>query len=425
MYSPRSDLTRPQRSMARAILAGAGFSIALLGYAPAALQAQDSPGSFTLPEATPTPTPVPQGPVDVRNGVPIAPRVIPDEQPTSTPTPAPTPSASPAASATPAPAPAPAPAQQTPLPTQLPTQLPAPSEVSRPQADNALAPSGTTAEPSQAPAQSQTASPPSSAAPSPTAAPSLAPPPIELPDETPSAPQPSTGPLTTRVAEPASGLKTGDLLWVGLAIGWLGLVGALIWWLMRRRQKPSAPRCVPVKPTAPAPTPKVDQPDEPVRLELDLDIAGATRSVMMFTLDFRLTLSNRSDRAVRDLALSAKLVCAQRSGSTPEPTGGLAELEPVARIGPHQSRSVRGQLQLPLREVQAILQRNRPLFVPLLQVHATQGTEPPIEYSFVIGSPSASSQSRIHPIPLDTPPGSVQGLRARQVKTEPASAKAA
>ncbi|MGB3710181.1 MAG: hypothetical protein WA985_00675, partial [Erythrobacter sp.] len=37
---------------------------------------QSSPGTFTLPEGDPTPTPRPQGPVDERAGVPIAPRVI-------------------------------------------------------------------------------------------------------------------------------------------------------------------------------------------------------------------------------------------------------------------------------------------------------------------------------------------------------------
>ena len=91
-------------------------------------------------------------------------------------------------------------------------------------------------------------------------------------------------------------------------------------------------------------------------------------------------------------------------------------LELIERIGPHQSRRIGAKLQLPLSEVQAIRQGAKPLFIPLLHVMLDAGEHGLITNSFVIGTPSSASSGRVHPLPLDTPPGSMPALRGQLIK---------
>lgn len=178
------------------------------------------------------------------------------------------------------------------------------------------------------------------------------------------------------------------------------------------RQSIAASQMGPQEPRVPVP------PAEPVRLDLQMSIASATRSVMMFTVDYQLTINNRSDHAVRDLSVAAQLVCARHGGSNSVHQSAGAPLELIDRIGPHQCRTVSGQVQLPLGEVNAIRQGKTPLFIPLLQVSIAGSGVETGDRSFVLGLPSAASQHRVHPIPLDTPPGGISGLRAQEIKTK-------
>ena len=136
---------------------------------------------------------------------------------------------------------------------------------------------------------------------------------------------------------------------------------------------------------------------------------------MKFSLEFRLNISNRSSHAVRDLAITSTLASARRDSGIAMPNGEQP-VQLVERIGPHQSRSVTGMLEVPWKEVHALRQGQTPLFVPLLLVTIEASGLPKHTRSFVIGTPSAASQAKLHPIPLDTPPGGVSGLRAREVK---------
>jgi hypothetical protein len=162
-----------------------------------------------------------------------------------------------------------------------------------------------------------------------------------------------------------------------------------------------------------------DAPSHPVtempRLDLALEVVSASRSLMMFTIDYRLNFSNRSDRAVRDLNVSAQLACAQRGSGNAPPVAGGQPVGTIERIGPHQTRTVAGQVQLPLSDVRAILQGQKPIFIPLLHLTMDSAGHTPFTRSFVLGTPSAVSQERLHPIPLDTPPGGVSGLKAREI----------
>lgn len=210
--------------------------------------------------------------------------------------------------------------------------------------------------------------------------------------------------------------------WPWLAALLCLLLAGLGVWLWRKR---SAGRVTKLAaPSKPRPAPSVDAingaAQDPPRVDLGLEIVVATRSLMQFSIDYRVILSNRSNRAVRDLNVSAQLVSARRGAPNAPPIAGGQPLEPIERIGPQQSRAVSGRLQMPLAEVGAILQGRKPLFIPLLHVTIEGAGQPALTRSFVVGTPSEASGGRLHPIPLDTPPGSLQGLKAREIRVEAA-----
>ncbi|MGB3469495.1 MAG: hypothetical protein WBA51_01575 [Erythrobacter sp.] len=188
---------------------------------------------------------------------------------------------------------------------------------------------------------------------------------------------------------------------------------------------PPAPAKPPLAPK-PSPAAQASRPQPMPRLSLSLEIGSATRSVMMFTLQYRLTIANRTDTAVRDLAISARLASAQRGASKAAAIAGSQPIGTIDRIGPQQSRSITATMQLPMVEVRALRQGSTPVFIPLLHIVLKGIGHAPVTTSFVIGTPSEANQLRLHPITLDTPPGSVTGLRANELRqpiSEPVTAK--
>lgn len=376
-------------------LAPAAAAALLLPWLP--VTAQDAPpsGSFDLPAPSPTPAPAPAGPADERAGVAIPPRAVPTIAPTAAPTP---------------------------LPARLPPPVVPPLRQAQP--NDWPAP-----EPRPAPRASAapTATPPAPRA-SATAAPAETPGAVNEPwAPPPAAPLPDAVP-DAAITEIDGSDNTATLpAWWPLAAGVmaaLALLGGGAWLWGRRKPKVlriAAPAAAPAAPS-----------DDPPRLDLTLDITGATRSLMMFTIRYRLNIANRSERAVTDLSAAMQLVCARastgaRTGTAPNaPSPGSAQaLAQIDRVGPHQSRSITGEVQLPLSAIAPLRQGTKPLFVPL--VHATiEGQhQRALTKSFVIGTPSASG--RVHPIPLDVQAGAINGLVAQAiaVPAPPAAAPAA
>lgn len=330
--------------------------------------------TFELPPASPSPTPAPAGPSDERAGVAIPPRGQPE--PTATPViqPLPAPSAS-----------------------QPPLTLPSPRGTTAP-AGTTTAPAAQDAPPAATPTPDVLNGPLAL----PTAAPQAAPAPAPVP------PQSTSGDSTVPVQWPQ---------WWPFAAGGFGALallggGAALW----RRRKPRTLRLAAPVAGAPAAAPAAQ---EPPRLDLTLEITAATRSVMMFTLHYRLTVANRSDRAVNDLNAAARLACAR--GGAGGAAGAAQGLEHIDRIGPHQARSVTGTVQLPLSAIAPLRQGQTPLFIPLVHVILEGEGLPADTKTFVVGPRSASG--RVHPISLDQPPGSIAGLVAQAVAV-PASAAA-
>lgn len=356
---------------------------------PAPLAAQQT---FELPPASPSPTPAPAGPSDERAGVAIPPRTAPGATPNAAP------SAAPSATSTPVIQPLPAPSA---------SRTPAPRPVS---SAPAAAPSTAAASPAAAPDAAALTTAPTGTAEAP--APSIlsGAPPLA---ETPAADATATDAIA---ALPA---------WWPFAAGGLGalvLLGGGV--MLARRRKPKALRlAAPVAGATPAVEPVMQ--DTP-RLDMVLEITSATRSVMMFTVEYRLTIANRSGRAVNDARTAVQLACARASanaGAANAPSAGSAQgLAELERIGPHQARSVSGTVQLPLSAIAPLRQGQTPLFIPLAHVTLEAEGVPAQAKTFVIGTPSAAG--RVHPIALDVPPGTIAGLVAQAVAIPPVGAAA-
>lgn len=349
---------------------------------------QASPGSFSLPTPTPAPTPAPQGPEDERSGIAIPPRPIATPTPTPAPTPSPVPLPRPTAPlAIPTPTPTPAPAR-TPLPTPAPTP----------------APTATNLPPTLPPALPQPGEAEGAAAPDlPAALPGLG-------DRVTLPPAAPTGDRADAASSSALGdtILPGGWLLAGGAAGALALVVALLALRRRRRQAP-------LRLAAPA-APRHEEAETPARIDLQLDVTGATRSVMMFSLDIRLELANRAERAVRDLRVRTALgYPGQNPAMAPLPASAESA-QTLERIGPHQSRSIAATLRLPLAAIVPLRQGHAPLLIPLLTVTLEGEGRPPETHTYVIGTPSTANVGRLQPIPLDTTPGAIPGLRAQPVQ---------
>ncbi|RNJ62050.1 MAG: hypothetical protein EDM03_11185 [Porphyrobacter sp. IPPAS B-1204] len=349
----------------------------------APLAAQAQPGTFTLPTPTPTPTPAPAGPADERAGVPIPPRA----QPTATPEPRP--AERPRVLATPIlqPVPSPAPVQRAPAAS--------PTRGSDPAASSSA--------PEAAPAPEASQEAPLPAAPGDQPA-------LLLPsDDIPITPFGTGEDLLEQSALPG---------WWPYAAGGLGalvLLGGAA--LVRRRRKPktlrlAGPLAAPAGP---------DMADEQPRLDLTLEITSATRSVMMFTVEYRLTIANRSQRAVTDLNAAVQLACARASAANAPSPGAAQGLSKIERVGPHQARSITGQVQLPLSAIAPMRQGTTPMFIPLIHITLEGAGLRALDKSFVIGTPSGGGAGRVHPILLDQPPGAVPGLVAQPIAIPPVS----
>jgi hypothetical protein len=155
---------------------------------------------------------------------------------------------------------------------------------------------------------------------------------------------------------------------------------------------------------------------EPARIDLQLDIINATRSVMMFTFEYRLELANRADKAVRDVRLTTRIGYPGKNPANVRLAETAEDIQTIARVGPHQSRSITGTLRLPLAEIVPMRQGHAPLLIPLMHIMIEAAGRALETYTFVIGTPSNASVGRLHPILLDTPPGSIASLRAQVVQ---------
>ena len=203
--------------------------------------------------------------------------------------------------------------------------------------------------------------------------------------------------------------------WRVLAAGGALLASLLGGWLVWRQRKPRVLRLA-------APVAVKDEDDEPAlpRIDVTVEIPGSSRSVMNFTLRYRINLANRSDRAVNDLAVAVQATTARQGESNAAPLAAAQSVSRVERIGPHQSRSITGEVQLPFASMNPIMQGRTMLFIPLLHVTLEGEGQQALARSFVIGTPGAS-EGRVQPLRMDMLPGSAIELRARAIEAPPSA----
>jgi len=205
------------------------------------------------------------------------------------------------------------------------------------------------------------------------------------------------------------------MLYAALAALIAALLAAAAWILTRKRkQSPAAPTIErPIIADSPlaagALAPKLN-------FAPTLEVTSVSRSVMMVTVHIRLAIANRSDRALRDLAIAADLVSARRGeDQRAGPATQLPEAARIERIGPHQTGRIEATLQLPVGSLEVMFQGQVPMFVPLVRVKISGPAIEDRYQTYVVGVGAGMQGSRLHPLPLNGPPGSYQSIGARPV----------
>lgn len=362
--------------------------------------AQNSARDFTLPSPTPTATPNVQGPVDDSGIVPVGPRVIPTERPSPRPIPSPATSPAPPPTATP-----------TAMTTERATQ-PRPGASSPPRPT--VAPASEASAPSPAP---------DTAGPTTETVPQLDPG-LEVPPSL-ATPLPQ---ITTQPVEESwkiEGLIPAWLrpywIWTLSALGLLMATGA-IWKVLRQRSARAGPPAIEpplvTERTAAAST-SADRGS--IAFDTRIEVESFSRSFRMVTVKYRIEIANRSERAMRDLSFGADLVSAARGAGARDQLANTSLALPAAgaidRIGPHQSRSVAGVVQMPVEAIEVFAQGQIPMFVPLLRLRIDGPQIGTQAHTYALGL-GGISDSRVNPLPLNNPLGSYQGVRAVRVDQE-------
>lgn len=203
---------------------------------------------------------------------------------------------------------------------------------------------------------------------------------------------------------------------LALLAGILALALGAWWW---RRRAAAAPRAIepPLAANSAAAGHASAAGAGAPRLDTRLEVLRLTRSLMALTLKFRLTVTNRSDKAARELTIAADLASARRNAPVEQQlaTGAtrLTAIGEIARIGPHQGATLEGELQLPIDRIEVFQQGQVPLCVPLVRLRISGENPAPHLRTFVVGLGSSSPAGRVHPLPLSGPPGSYEGVRAK------------
>ena len=357
------------------------FPAAVTALLPAAALAQ-SVNDFSLePAPTPSATPQAQGPADTRSGIEIRPRAVNTPAPTpstaNTPTLTPTPTAD-------SPRSEPRSAQPEPRPVPSPTVTPRTIETA----------------PVSPPVPSPT---PSQAQPSDTSVPSVAQPNSAVPSSD------AAGPGSDESAD-----ATVRWPWLAGAAALLALLGAglLLW---RRRRSVVVPEIE--RPVVAGAGPAKALPlAEAVQIRLENE--KLIRSAAYATLKYSVTLINRTDAALTELALGLDLVSAHAEAPMEDQVATLQSVleqrHDVARLSPRQSMTLTGQVQMPLATAHVIRQGRLPLLVPLLRLRIDRAESDAVVKTYVVGQGTPEG-GRLQPFRLDEGPRSYAPIAQREI----------
>jgi hypothetical protein len=214
-------------------------------------------------------------------------------------------------------------------------------------------------------------------------------------------------------------------------LGWLAVAGLLaggtVLLVLRRRRAvepeqapPALPDPVPAPVRTPVPTP-VARPAPAVRppaglAEVELHV-GAERlslSLMNATLTFQLSLRHAGAAPLTGVTVHGDLIAAHGALSQEEQLGGpAADASVIARLPSlsEEGQTIRGEVRLPLAQVNAIRQGRSSLFVPLLRLAVAADGQDRRALTVLVGPPGQGDQ--VQPVLLEAGPRVVAPLLAR------------
>ncbi|QYU70490.1 amidohydrolase family protein [Leptolyngbya sp. 15MV] len=207
-------------------------------------------------------------------------------------------------------------------------------------------------------------------------------------------------------------------------IGWLDSMG-----LLSDRSiighgifPPVAPRAVapaatppaPRPTSAPAPTPAPRPRATATPLALDAMPVQLSRSMMNATFAYRLTLANRGETAVENVAIGADLITAHSSVPMEQQISRsdipLPEMGRIGSIAPGEQVEVEGELRLPLSAIRTVHQGKAQLYVPLLRVRASAPGVEASARTFVVGTLPPEGGRKLQPFRLDEMPQTYRSI---------------
>lgn len=195
------------------------------------------------------------------------------------------------------------------------------------------------------------------------------------------------------------------------------MVAAGLWFVFRRKRGEDPPPQI-IAPHVPA-----AEPGE--ALAIAVEAIRMDRSVLNATVGYRVTVRNRTARALNAVSVEADLASAGADRPAEQqiasPQQALTPRHTAERLAPGQSLRFEGQVRLPLAEASAIWQGRIGLLVPLLRVRALADGAAPVATTLVIGRAEGSS-ARPQPFRFDEPPRSYAPLAQRVLDAVPARA---
>lgn len=150
-------------------------------------------------------------------------------------------------------------------------------------------------------------------------------------------------------------------------------------------------------------------------LSVRAEVLRLSRSLMFASLQYRVTVLNRSGMALTGLAVEADLASARADRPVDDQVAGPGKALPVQhevqRLAPGQSARFEGEVKLALSQAGVIRQGRASLLVPLFRVRALATGASPVARTFVVGQTGLGNRAgRLQPFNLDEGPRSWQPI---------------
>ena len=153
-------------------------------------------------------------------------------------------------------------------------------------------------------------------------------------------------------------------------------------------------------------------------VQIRLENEKLIRSAAYATLKYSVTLINRTDAALTELAIGLDLVSAHAEAPMEDQVATLQSVleqrHDVARLSPRQSMTLTGQVQMPLATAHVIRQGRLPLLVPLLRLRIDRAESDAVVKTYVVGQGTPEG-GRLQPFRLDEGPRSYAPIAQREI----------